>query len=166
MQSRPILLIMFCLFSLNSCKYSFTGISIPPDIKTFFVEPFEVSATNAEITLSQTFTDRLKDKILTESRLVYANIDPDCEFSGTIASFDISSIAPQPGETTAFNRLDIMVRVEFVNNKDESQNWRKSFPYFADFPSEQNFLDVQDDLIDDINTQLVEDIFNKAFTNW
>ncbi|MFT5764518.1 MAG: hypothetical protein ACI8X3_001949, partial [Saprospiraceae bacterium] len=69
-------------------------------------------------------------------------------------------------ELTAFNRLDVTVNVEFINNKDETQNWVQPFSYFSDFESDQNFLTVQDGLVETINNQLVEDIFNKAFTNW
>ncbi len=161
------LLLFTALICLTvSCKYSFRGIDIPQDIKTFYVGPFEITATNAEPTISQIFTERLKDKILTESRLTFVQADPDCEFIGSINTYRVSPVAPQPGETTAFNRLDISVKVEFVNYKDDTKNWDKNFPYFADFPSDQNLLDVQDELIEDINDQLVEDIFNKAFTSW
>jgi len=157
---------LLTLVTLSACKYSFTGISIPADVRTFYVEPFEVEAPNAEPTISQTFSDALRDKIQTESRLTQALTDPHCEFKGTITNFKVSSVAPQPGEQTAFNRLDITVNVEFINHKDEEQSWKQNFPYFSDFPSDQNFLDQQDELIETINVQLVEDIFNKAFTNW
>ncbi len=155
-----------CFLSLSACKYSFTGISIPPEVRTFYVAPFEVEALNAEPVLSQTFSDALRDKIQTESRLTQSQTDPHCEFKGVITRFDINSVAPQPGETVAFNRLDVTVNVEFINHRDESQSWKNNFSYFSDFPSEQNFLDLQDELITTINDQLVEDIFNKAFTNW
>jgi lipopolysaccharide assembly LptE-like protein len=150
----------------SSCKYSFTGIGIPADVRTFYVSPFEVTAANAEPILSQTFSDALRDKIQTESRLTQSETDPHCEFKGSITRYQVSSVAPQPGELTAFNRLDVTVNVDFINNKDETQSWKQSFSYFSDFSSDQNFLSIQDGLIETINNQLVEDIFNKAFTNW
>lgn len=158
--------LILTLFGISSCKYSFTGISIPDNVKTFYVSPFDVEAPNAEPTISQTFSDALRDKIQIESRLNQSEVDPHCEFKGVITQFEVSSVAPQPGELTAFNRLDITVNVEFINHKDDTQSWKQSFPYFSDFASDVIFLDVQDDLIETINEQLVEDIFNKAFTNW
>ncbi len=156
----------FAVLNLSACKYSFTGISIPDSVRTFYVAPFELNAPNAEPVLSQTFSDALRDKIQTESRLSQSETDPHCEFMGIISRFQISSVAPKPGELTAFNRLDISVSVEFINHKDDSQSWKHSFSYFSDFASDQNFLTIQDELIETINEQLVEDIFNKAFTNW
>ena len=157
---------IFLLLTLFSCKYSFKGISIPPDVNTFYVAPFKITTSNIDASITTEFTERLKDKILTESRLRYNDTEPDCEFLGTITTYRISSVAPKPGETTAFNRLDISVKVEFINSKDESQSFNQNFSYFNDFSSEENILNIQDELIANINDQLVEDIFNKAFTNW
>ncbi|MEL6987465.1 MAG: LPS assembly lipoprotein LptE, partial [Bacteroidota bacterium] len=72
----------------------------------------------------------------------------------------------EPNETTAFNRLQINVQVDYQNNLDEKDKWSQNFSFFENFASDQNLLDVQDDLINLIYDQIVEDIFNKAFTNW
>ena len=165
---RRFLIIAFCLvsFVLSSCKYSFSGINIKENVKTFYVAPFDITTSNIDASITTEFTERLKDKILTESRLRFSDTDPDCEFKGTITTYRISSVAPKPGETTAFNRLDISVKVEFINSKDPDQEFNQNFSYFNDFPSEQNILNIQDELIANISNQLVEDIFNKAFTSW
>ena len=159
--------ILLLIIQLHSCKYSFRGINIPQSVNSFYVNQFDLDAVNSPPTLNQTFSERLKDKIRSESRLRYSDTDPDVEFSGSITSFDVSSVAPQPGETTAFSRLEITVFVDYINNNDEELGWqRRSFRYFSDFPSDQNLLSIQDQLIEDINEQLVEDIFNAAFSNW
>ncbi|MFK8101209.1 MAG: LptE family protein [Saprospiraceae bacterium] len=159
---------LLCLVLCNmlACKYSFKGISISDQTKTFYIPQFINRSTNVVPTLAQTFTETLKDKIRTGTSLTYNELEPDIQFSGTIINYRISSVAPQPGEQTALNRLEITVDVNYTDFKEEKNNWRQNFSYFNDFPSEQNILDVQDNLIDNINQQLVEDIFNKAFTNW
>lgn len=158
---------LFFLFGvmLVGC-YTFRGTSIPPDIFTFYVETFENQTTNSAQLIEQTFAEALRDKVRTESRLTYNDTDPDIEFRGTITDYRVTSEAPQPGELTAFNRLTIVVRVEYISNKKEEDNWQSTFSYFRDFPSTTNVIEVQDVLIEEINQQLVEDIFNKAFTNW
>lgn len=161
-----ISLLFFVAFSFHSCKYSFKGIDIPPDMNTFYVEPFELLTTNAEPTITTIFTETLKDKILTESKLRNSEIDPDYIFSGAISRYQVTAVAPQPGEVSAFNRLEISVKINFENSKNEKQNFDQTFSFFNDFPSDQNLLDVQEELIRNIFDQLVEDVFNKAFTNW
>ena len=159
------LFLTLLLISQPAC-YSFKGISIDPSIKTFYVTLFDNLSNEAPPTLGQDFTETFRDKIRNESRLNLKDTDPDIDFTGAISSFRVSAEAPEPGQTTSFNRLTITVSVEYVNNRDEDNKWKKNFSYFANFPADQNLLDVQDQLITTINDQIVEDIFNFSFTDW
>lgn len=158
------LIFLFSFF--YSCKYSFNGIGIPPDMNTFYVEPFELTTTNTEPTIATIFSETLSDKILTESKLRKAEIDPDYIFSGAVTRYQVTAVAPQPGEVSAFNRLEIGVKIVFENTKDEEQNFDQTFSFFNDFPSDANIINIQEELINNIFDQIVEDVFNKAFTNW
>lgn len=150
---------------ISGC-YSFKGISIDPDTKTFYVAPFDNSAPNAVPTLPITYTNLLIDKIQNESPLKRNEEEPDIEFKGTIVGFRVTSEAPTSENEIAFNRLTIQVLIEYIDNKNEENNWSSRFNHFNDFSANDNLIDVQDDLIDNIGEQLVEDIFNKAFTDW
>ena len=165
MKNIALAVVVITLFS--GC-YSFRGISIDPNMNTFYVANFEEQAPNAIQLLGQTFAEALRDKVRNESRLLYNDTDPDIEFKGTITTYRVTSEAPEPGETTAFNRLTVGVRVEFINNQsdDDEDDWSSTFSFFQDFPSSQNILNIQQDLLDAIIEQVVEDIFNRAFTNW
>jgi hypothetical protein len=151
---------------LNGGCYSFRGISIPPEAKTFYISELRSRVPGAPADLGQQFSENLKQKFLNQSRLNFVDIDPDIEFSGEITRFAVTSVAPQPGETTAFNRLEIAVRMKYDYHLDEEENWENSFSFFSDYSRDDNLLDVQDQLITIIFQQLSEDIFNKAFTNW
>ena len=158
----------FFLFSgcNPSFGYSLKGISIPADVKTFYVELFGNQAPAAVPTLPRDFTEKLKDKIRRESNLKYNDTEPDIEFSGYIAAFNVTAEAPKAGEEIGFNKLAITVSVEFTNNKDEKANWKQQFSFDDFFAPDQNLLDVQDNLINNITDELTDRIFNKAFTNW
>lgn len=159
------LLIGMCL---TSC-YRFKGISIPPAADTFYIESFQNKASNAPAGMEILFTDELIEKINSNSKLEYDDIDPHLEFSGYISRFSISAVAPQQSDdqaTTAFNRLTIAVKVEYVNTLNEEDNWDQSFSFFDDFESTTDLSSVQDELIERIFDQILEDLFNKAFTNW
>ncbi len=157
----------FLLSLLFSSCYSFKGTSIPVEVNTFYVATYDVAATdNVPPGIEVTFTEKLKDKIRLESRLKYNDTEPDIEFSGTIVSYVVTSEAPQAGETTAFNKLRIAVSIDYINNEIEEDKWKRTFSFETDFPSDQNLIDIQDDLIEIINNQIAEDIFNAAFNNW
>lgn len=158
-----LLLVFGMLFA--TC-YSLKSASIPSTINTFFVGEFELQARNALPTMPQIFGEALRNKILNESRLVQAEINPDISFKGEIVSFRVSSVAPEAGQTAAFNRLEISVSVDYENTTDNKLSWKKRFSFFEDFDRSQNLVDIQDGLITNINDQLVEDIYNAAFTTW
>jgi hypothetical protein len=166
--NKLIIASLLVALALPGC-YSFRGIAIDLSVNTFYVAPFENRAPNAVPTLAPDFTERLKDKIRNESRLVYSEFEPDVEFIGAITGFQVTAEAPQPGEQIAFNRLTITVSVDYINNKAVEEKDRvtkitKSF--YDEFPSDQNLFDIQETLIQRITVQLVEDIFTQAFTNW
>lgn len=161
-------LFAFLLLPLFSGCYSFKGISIDPDVKTFFVQNFESIAVNAPPTLALDFTEKLKDKIRSESRLVLNSENPDVEFTGRVTGFNVVPVAPKPGEVVALNQLKIIVAIKYINNKNEKKSWptERSKSHFAEFSNEADLLSVQDQLIDIIMKQVLDDIFNEAFNDW
>lgn len=162
-----ILSLLLVLLIIPGCKfYTFKGYDIPDEAKTYYVGTFKVLALNAPPVINQTFTEALKDKISRESRLIYGDVDPDFEFNGSIQAYDISIVAPQPGETITSNRLTIRVSIEYTNHLEPKKSWTKTFSFSDDFSPNDNLLEVQDELIQTIFRQILEDVFNAAFTNW
>lgn len=153
-----------CLIRGNG--YSLKGISIPPDVNTFYVEVFENQAPASVPTLPRDFTEGLKDKIRRESRLRFNDEEPDVEFSGAVTDFRVTAEAPKAGEQIGFNKLTIAVQVNFTNNKDEKANWKQQFTFYDFFDANANLLDVQETLIENIKKELIDQVYNRAFTNW
>tara|TARA_B000000460_G_scaffold83463_1_gene58173 strand:- start:77 stop:583 length:507 start_codon:yes stop_codon:yes gene_type:complete len=163
---RKLLAIVLVVF-LSACGfYSFTGASISPDVKTVVVQYFPNRAATIQPTLSQVFTERLKDYFLEQTNLSLEADGGDLNFSGEIVKYEIKPIAIQANEQAAQNRLSIAVKVKFENTKDESKNFEQKFSRYADYDSDQSLEDVEEDLIEQITNELAEDIFNKAVVNW
>jgi len=64
------------------------------------------------------------------------------------------------------NRLTIQVKVVFTNNKDHESDFKTTFSAYYDWESTLALSSIENDAINVITEQLVEDIFNKALTNW
>ena len=161
----------FCLLLLVpvGCCYNFKGISIDPDVKTFFIQNFETEATNAPPTLAVNFTEKLKDKIRLESSLNLKNTDSDVQFNGKVIEYRVVPVAPKPGEQVALNRLEVGVSVQFINNRNEKKSWPtpRTFRHFAEFNNTVDLLSVQDQLLNQtVFPQILDDIFNAAFNDW
>ena len=163
----PYICLIALLFGISSCGiYSFSGASISNEVKSVSINPFENIASLAPPVLSNTLTEALKDKFSSETNLTPLNSDGDLIFSGRITNYSINPIAIQADETASKNRLSIAVKVKFVNIIDEESNYDKTFSRYADYESSQDFTSIEESLSEEIVSQLIDDIFNEAFTNW
>ncbi len=163
---RLILFLLLCiLMALPGC-YSLRGFSIDSSLRTFYVADFRLTAANAPPAINQTFSEALRQKVSRESRLVFTDQDPDISFEGSISRYSVTSVSPERDALAAANRLEISVNIMFENHRNEKDNWTQTFSFFLDFAATANLLDIQDQLITDIFEQILEDVFNKAFTNW
>lgn len=164
--------IKFFLFSItllliNGCGvYSFTGASISPDIKTISIQQFPNLAMLVQPTLSQSFTMTLRDKFASQTNLNVLQNNGDLNIEGEITGYTNQPVAIQGNQQAALNRLTITVKVRFTNKKNNKQDFESTFTQYRDYSSQSNLSAVENDLIKEINTDLVEDIFNKAVVNW
>lgn len=163
-----LLMQIFCGCKVN---YSFTGASISPEVKTISIRSFQNFAPLANARLSQQLTEAVKDVFLNQTSLKLVNRDGDLQLEGNISSYQTTPVAIQGAGSNAINaaasnRLTITINVKFTNLKDEKQSYETQFSRFADFPSSSTLSAEEDRLIREINTQLVQDIFNKSLTNW
>lgn len=162
------LMLLALAFMLNGCGiYSFSGASIPTEMKTVSVQFFENNASLVVPYLSQQFTEDLKDRIRNQSRLSLVRSEADANFQGRITDYSIRPAAIQGNERAGLERLTITVSVKYTNVLDPELNFEKSFSRYLDFSTQGRPLQAQEQqLIKSINVMLTEDIFNAAFANW
>ena len=162
-----LILTILLSISLISCGiYSFTGASIPTEAKTISVDYFSNKAATIQPSLSQVFTERLKDMFLEQTNLSLSENESDLSFSGYISKYQIKPMAIKANETTDKNRLTIAVKVTYNNSLDAENNFEHTFSRYRDYDSVQNISDIENTLIEEITNELAEDVFNKAFVNW
>ena len=128
--------------------------------------PFDNNAPNSPATLNQTFVELLRDKVLSETCLSSTRNEGDVQFSGEIVKYQVTSVAPTEGETNTTQRLTIGVAIEYINTTNEEENISKRYEWYEDYDSNVSLLSIQDELINTISEQILENIFNDAFTNW
>jgi hypothetical protein len=158
-------LLIFTL--LQSCGiYSFTGASISNEITSVSVSNFNILAPSSPPILSNLLSETLKDKFNDETSLSILSNNGDLQFEGEVTSYSLKPIAIQSDETAAQNRLTITVKVKYTNLKDDEYNYNSSFSRFRDYSSTQELSSVEQQLLEEITQELIEDIFNKALTNW
>lgn len=165
--NKPNIIFYFLSILLFSCGiYSFNGASIPKNAETVSVDYFINSAPTKQPTLSQVLSERLKDFFTTQTNLIIAQNNGDLNFTGEIIKYEIKPIAIQSNETAGQNRLTISIKVNFKNSYNNEFDFEHTFSRYRDYESSQNFSEIENLLIEEISTELIEDIFNKAVVNW
>lgn len=162
------LLLLAGTMSLVSCKvkYSFTGASIPPEVKTISIHYLKNTAALVKPTLSMQLTDELRNRFTSQTSLTPVNSNGDFDISGEITNYATSPVAIQGNQTAALNRLTVTINIRFVNKFDEKQNYETIFSRYVDYPSTKPLASVESQIIEEIIGYLVDDVFNKTAVNW
>jgi hypothetical protein len=158
---------LIALVLLCGCGvYSFTGASIPPGAKTLSIDYFNNKAPTVQPTLSSVFTDKLKDYFTSQSNLDLVDGEADMELSGFIVNYNVAPASLQSNDQASLDRLTITVQVKFVNKIEPKFNFSQNFSRYKDYDAKVSLMSVESGLIEEISTELVEDIYQKAFVNW
>lgn len=169
MSRISVILIVLLSTVFVGCKinYGFSGASVDyNEVKTYSVEFFPNYAPLAQPTLSQEFTEALRNIFLNQTKLDLVKNNGDLQFSGKIIDYRTAPVSIQASEVAAQNRLTVTVSVIFVNTKDETKNFEQSFSQYIDYDSQKPLSEVEGELISQVNELLVQDIFNKSVSDW
>jgi hypothetical protein len=163
-----VLFLLVIVVTFNSCTVKLNGSSIR-DLKTVNIEFFENNAPLVVPYLSTQFTEALKTRIRNQTSLSLKQSDADATFEGRITGYDVTatSLTDNRQATAGTNRLTITVSVKFTNNLEVKSSFEESFTRWKEYSSAgQSLQSIEGQLITDINAQLTEDIFNRAFAQW
>ena len=162
---KQVFLYLLISLAFTSC-YSFRGVSIAPDVNTFYVSQVKLTDYSAPPDTPERFMEELRNKIRSQSSLKWDETNPHIEFDCEITGFRVSNEANQQGNEVTLNKLTISVKAAYINNTNEEENWTKTFSFGIPFDASEDLQAVQDGYIADIFEQISENIFNDAFANW
>ncbi len=161
-----ICLLIMGFFNYMTCKYSFKDVTIPPEVKTFRVNPLENKAQYVNTQLAPQLTEKLKQKIISTTRLRQTNSDDaHYDISGFVSQYYTSTISIT-GSTASGNRLTVGFHLVFKNTLDDKKNFESDLTRTFDFDGSLSLTQAEANLNDDIIKNVVDEIFNKIFSNW
>jgi hypothetical protein len=155
-------------FSMPACKisYGFTGANLSAAVKTYTVYYFPNRARLINPTLSQSFTEDLREKLRRQTSLNELPENGDIEFEGQITGYEVRPMSIQKDDMAAKNRLTITIKLKYTNSKSPDDNFDRNFTAYEDYDSNQSISDVEDELSTLIIQKLTDDIFNATIANW
>lgn len=166
-KSILISLLLTLLLAGCSIKYSLNGASIDyTKIKTVSIADFQNLAPTVYPPLAQRFTEDLKDRFQRQTRLRDIPSNGDLSIEGEIVGYDLSAEAVQENAFAAKTRLTLRINVRFTNKVNEEESFEREFTSFGTFDSSQMFVDVQDQLCQELTKDIINQIFNATVENW
>ena len=163
----PVCALLIMVFNFATCKYSFKDTSpIPEEIKTFRVNYLENKARYVNPQLSPQLTEKMKQKVIGNTRLRQTNDDnAHYDISGYVSDYNVSTSGIS-GNNSSTNRLSVSFHLIFKNTLDEKKNFETDLSNNFDFPATQSLEQAQTALSSEIIKNIVDAIFNKIFSNW
>jgi hypothetical protein len=164
------LLIAFCLLPttlfISGC-YSFRDVSsIPKEVKTFRVNYIENKARYVNPQLSPLLTDRLRQKITSQTRLSgVQSDDAHYDIYCTITGYNVTTSGIS-NQQAAIQRLSVTVHLNLKNTLDPSKSFEADVSRNFDFSANLTLQQAEAQLTDDIIKNMTDEIFNRIFSNW
>jgi len=166
---KRFLLLLLPLLMLSGCtvSYKLNGASIDyARVKTISIQEFPNQAAYVYPPFAQTFTEGLKEKFITQTKLKMKPKEGDLQIEGEIVGWELTPMAQRADGYASETKLTITVNVRFTNTTNDKEDFEQKFSAFRQFPATSMLEDVQDDLLIEITKEISEAIFNKTVANW
>jgi hypothetical protein len=116
--------------------------------------------------LSPQLTEQLKQKIINTTRLKQTNSDDaHYDISGFVSQYYTSTVSIANNSSSG-NRLTVGFHLVFRNTLDDTKSFETDLTRTFDFAATASLQDAERTLNSDIIKNLIDEIFNKIFSNW
>ena len=159
--------LLFFTLTFATCKYSTKDTApIPPEVKTFRVNYFENKARYVNPQITPQITEKLKQKIIGQTRLRQTNNDDaHYDISGYLTDYSVTTTGVS-GLNPSTNRLNVTFHVIFKNALDQKKDFESDVTSNYDFSAQLTLPEAESQLNDQIVKNVTDAIFNKIFSNW
>lgn len=163
-----VVLPLVLMFTACTISYKFTGSSIDyTKIKSISIADFPNNADLVYPPLSQEFTEALKDKFSRQTRLNVLRTGGDLQITGEIVGYQESSMAVSTDYYAAQTKLTLTISVSFTNTKNPDESFEdKKYSAYQVFDNTQTLSQVQADLVTEMISEIVDQIFNDTAAKW
>jgi hypothetical protein len=174
LKTNKIIICFLATFSLlinllmnSSCGiYKLADINIPDSIKTIKVNYIENKARYINPQLSPEFTNKLRQKIVSQTRLTQVNNETaHYDIKGYISQYDVTTSAIS-NQQAASNRLTVGVHITLTNKLSNEQPKEFDISRSFEFSATLTLAQAEAQLNPEIIRNLTDEVFNRIFSDW
>ncbi len=155
--------------TLTGCvQYSFTGTSIPSDVRTIYISFFPDNSTSGLGNLSDQLNTALIERFVNQSRLSLTSDEDgaDSRMSGTIQSYRNRPFSVGGDQQANLNEIQITVRAKFQFARDDEPVYEKNITGSATYNVRENPVDGELEAAREALQQIANNAFNDAVSDW
>lgn len=163
------LLVLLIPFLMSGCfRYSFTGVSIPPEVRTVYIPFFADQSSSGIGDLAEQLNDALVERFINRSRLQITSDreGADAVIDGTITSYQNRPFSVGGQQTAQLNRVSISVRASFQFSTEPSPEWDKNFTGTFEFDPREDPVNGELEAAFEAMLQIADNMFNDALGGW
>lgn len=166
MKWTKLLIVIVAILSIQgTCRVGTRDVSIEPEAKTVKINLIENRARYVNPQLAPKLTDKLRQKVVNQTRLTQTNGEADYEISAVITDYSVSTSGISNQQTSS-NNLNVTVHVVYVNKVKPSRNFEadvtRNYPFAASLSLQQAETQLAEQLVNN----LADEIFNRIFSDW
>jgi hypothetical protein len=160
------LLLSVIIVFLGGCRYSFSGGSVAPHLKTIAIPIVQDQSGYGDPTLRDLFTRQLVDIFTSDGSLTLSErAGADAVLETVVTSVSDAPTVVKPGEQVAERRITVTAHVVFTDLKLKKTVWEKDFSQWGNFPSGAG-LTQRNEGVQEAVRKLTEDILNETVAGW
>ena len=158
--------ILFIIISiiLTGC-YSFTGGTIPEHLKTLQIQSVKDNSNFGNPVYKIDLETALNNNFIKDNSFKIAESDADAKLSVSISSIIETTNTVGQKELESEKKITLTCNVEYYDNVNKKQIWKKNFSSYGLFDVNQAFT-ARNETIEVIIKQIAEDILLAIVSGW
>lgn len=161
--------VFLIIIGLYGCKisYGFAGGSLDyTKYKSISIADFPNNSELVNPTLSQTFTESLKDKYTRQTKLTMLREGGDLHLEGEITGYQLDAMAISADSYASETKLTLTINVRFTDFKNPENDFETKYSASQLFDSNKMLSDVEAELVDLLIKEIIDKIYNDTVAKW
>jgi hypothetical protein len=151
-------------FILKGC-YSFTGGTIPDHLKTLQIQSVTDNSNFGNPEYKIDLEIAITNNFIKDNSFELSAADSDAKLSVSISSIIETTNTVSPGELESEKKITLTCSVEYYDNVNKKQIWKKNFSSYGLFDINQAFT-ARNETIQIVINQIAEDILLAVVSGW
>jgi len=161
-------LLVLLVLVAGCVTYSFTGTSIPSNVRTVYIPFFNDQSGGGIGDLGDRLNRALINRFVNQSRLSQSGTieSADALVDGAITGYRIRPFSIGGDQQANLNEITITVRASFRYASEDQPLWNKNFTGSGTYDTQENPVDGELAAAEQALQQIANNMFNDAVSNW